>query len=110
MFTNQRQPQQLTQSDIRLGKKTIVLNDQKSISNIQKILDINQKKIITEKYWGIEEGGLIYIQFSVKNKNNYMLNYLMLASTFILNFKFSDNRLCKYFLNYEKVSQNYLQT
>lgn len=39
-----------------------------------------------------------------------MLNYLMLASTFILNFKFSDNRLCKYFLNYEKVSQNYLQT
>lgn len=33
----------------------------------QKILDINHKRINTEKYWGIEESGLIYIQFSVKN-------------------------------------------
>lgn len=35
----------------------------------QKILDINHKRINTEKYWGIEESGLIYIQFSVKNNS-----------------------------------------
>lgn len=36
----------------------------------QKILD---KRINTEKYWGIEESGLIYIQFSVKNNSVFII-------------------------------------
>lgn len=72
----------------------------------QKILDINHKRINTEKYWGIEESGLIYIQFSVKN-NSVLYAELSAISFYIhLQFQVDDVNIS---LNNKKVSKKYLQ-